>query len=918
MGRTTKKKHRKRTVTNDDEMRISRLCGSDFIYILLIAGLVILFFLPATVFGHVFFAGDVMNVYNPYQAINAEQLAEGKMPLWTDRFFCGFPLFAESQGALFYPPTRLAYFLSPVHHAFTLDALFHFFLAGLFMYILARYLGQRPLAAFLAASAFAFSGLFASLIINFTIFRSAVWIPIIFYLTRRVLLERGLRWTLLLSLSIVCQMMGGSLQITAISIMLMFIDVIYVIITSLAKKAFLISTVRVLKVVLGVGLAVGLYAFQLWPTWELTNLAQRGIEASYDMAASYSFPPQHLIDIAMPNYLGDPNKFNLMPGIPPAPNYFGYIGVIALGLALYAFSSKKAGIFWPISILFVVLSLGPAGKLFNIVYWVVPFFDKFRAPDRFLIVFVFGVALLAGFGANKILAKDEEEEESPRRKKKNRIYDEDEPTPRRRHLLILGILMLIAIIGILPWLGSPGKVMFDGIMSVTLAGPLGVTIDVTNFAQYEVWRDGVPLTILYFVAFASAIPLFNLLFGRAAGGRGLVLLFLILNCIDLFAMTSANHNSRMVDGKFFAEDPKSVQFIKSEDPYARVYAFGKENYLLSISGMSQHIGESGLSDLHREYVRLWYQGAGGTESEYFSLREIVTPNLSAYYGLYDAGGFASLYTEDFYLFEGVVINQLRYITAGNNISSHLNNGRPRHLLLDTMAAKYIITSVPFPEGGRFVKVFDDEVMIYRNTMAFPRAYVAHPSSIVELDNSNLEELARIASQIGGFDFEGSIILSPGAGATVVPDDRAGISRDIEPTIVEPGRIRATVNIDSPGIFVLADSYYPGWVATVDGEEKPIHRANLYYRGVVLDTIGTHEIEFIYAPKSFNNGKLFSLLAFVLFILLALGKGLIDRWFRSPEDEEEETGMVKVIRHGLFGKKVYYEEEDDEYDDDDYE
>jgi hypothetical protein len=874
----------------------SRFNAGDILNVLIIFALVLLFFLPAVIGAKVFFGGDVMTVYNPYQAINAEQLAQGKMPLWTDRFFCGFPLFAESQGALFYPPTRLAYYLLPSSHAFTLDALIHFFLAGLFMYILARYLGQRPLAALFAGTAFAFSGLLCSLIINFTIFRSAVWIPIIFYFSRRSLLESGLRWTFLMALSIVFQMMGGSLQVTGITILVLAIDVIYVVLASLAKGKFVGTFIRVTKIILAVGFAVGLYAFQLWPTQELTNIAQRGVEASYETASSYSFPPQHLIDMAIPAYYGDPGRDNALPGVPQAPNFFAYIGVIGLALALYALGNRKSGILWLIAVVFVILSLGPVGKLFDIVYYNIPFFDKFRAPDRFLMVFVFCAALLAGFGADRIIASDEE--------RSNKVNEENNSRENKRpkdtrykssgiYLFAMLILIFAAVIGLLPWLGRVGSSAFDTLMSATLAGPLGVNIDATNFAQYEAWRNSVPSAILYFIAFAISIPIINLLFGRAAGGRGLVLLFLIFNCLDLALISGQNHNCRLISGDFFAKQPKSVEFIKAQNPNARIYSYGKLYHAEKVSGKK-------FTSSDNDKFLTWYQGGWGSKEEYFRFREIVTPNLSAYFGLYDAGGFASLFTEDFYLLEGEVIKQLSDVASGMSIPSNLPNGHRLHLLIDIMAVDYVITSVELPQGERFEKVYDGDVLIYRNKMALPRAFVVHPAKVYNVDYSKPADLLALANSIGRFDFEGNIILPRSAGIQTFPDN-SGITYDIVPKIVEPGRVMVGVKIDRPGVFVLADSYYPGWHAKVDGRDAEILKTNFYFRGIVLNDPGNHEIEFTFKPQSFDNGVKVSALSFILFLLLAIGKGLIDRWYYPPKPD------------GARGKGAEYDD-NDEYGD----
>jgi uncharacterized membrane protein YfhO len=77
-----------------------------------------------------------------------------------------------------------------------------------------------------------------------------------------------------------------------------------------------------------------------------------------------------------------------------------------------------------------------------------------------------------------------------------------------------------------------------------------------------------------------------------------------------------------------------------------------------------------------------------------------------------------------------------------------------------------------------------------------------------------------------------------------------------------------LNVDAPGDgwLVLADTDYPGWVATVDGEEVPIYRANLAFRAVQVNA-GQHEVRFDYQPGWLLPGALVSLLALVVALLL---------------------------------------------------
>jgi hypothetical protein len=64
-----------------------------------------------------------------------------------------------------------------------------------------------------------------------------------------------------------------------------------------------------------------------------------------------------------------------------------------------------------------------------------------------------------------------------------------------------------------------------------------------------------------------------------------------------------------------------------------------------------------------------------------------------------------------------------------------------------------------------------------------------------------------------------------------------------------------------GLLVLADTYYPGWKATIDGVETPLMRVNLMHRGVLVPP-GKQTVTFRYQPRTVRWGILLSLLGFL--------------------------------------------------------
>jgi uncharacterized membrane protein YfhO len=66
-------------------------------------------------------------------------------------------------------------------------------------------------------------------------------------------------------------------------------------------------------------------------------------------------------------------------------------------------------------------------------------------------------------------------------------------------------------------------------------------------------------------------------------------------------------------------------------------------------------------------------------------------------------------------------------------------------------------------------------------------------------------------------------------------------------------------------LVLSDTYYPGWIASVDGQSAPVLRGDVLFR-VVPVPAGEHEVEFRFEPASVKLGLPTSLAA----ILIVLG------------------------------------------------
>ena len=75
----------------------------------------------------------------------------------------------------------------------------------------------------------------------------------------------------------------------------------------------------------------------------------------------------------------------------------------------------------------------------------------------------------------------------------------------------------------------------------------------------------------------------------------------------------------------------------------------------------------------------------------------------------------------------------------------------------------------------------------------------------------------------------------------------------------PDEIAIDADVPGNGYVVLADTYYPGWTADVDGRPTAMYRANLSIRAIPV-TAGRHRIHLSYAPPGWRSGAAGSVLS----------------------------------------------------------
>lgn len=156
-------------------------------------------------------------------------------------------------------------------------------------------------------------------------------------------------------------------------------------------------------------------------------------------------------------------------------------------------------------------------------------------------------------------------------------------------------------------------------------------------------------------------------------------------------------------------------------------------------------------------------------------------------------------------------------------------------------------------------LFDDhKYQVLENTNAYPRAFLVStvvketdPQKILDKMFSSSFNLRNSAVVEGNLGLSGSL----GTGSAKIIKYLAN-------------KITISTVSSNSSFLVLTDSFYPGWVATVDGKGTPIYRTDFAFRGVQVPQ-GKHMIEFEYQPASFRYGIYTAIIGVLGLVILAI-------------------------------------------------
>jgi len=422
------------------------------VYLLLILFALFIFFNEALLKGKVFISGDII-AFKSWVALIEDAKLQNVPLLWNPYIFCGMPAYAS----LSVGPER-PFDLLGIARDFTFNLIFkiipnrdvfemvvYLFLMSIGAYILSQRKGMGKFVSFIVAFSMSFSTFFIvwltvghhTKIITMSAF------PFVLLLIDELMNRFKLLYFVLLVVAIWLIFAASHIQMMFYVYLAVAIYYLTYFIHKILRKENIIGLIRSgLLFSLATLFAFGIFLDKYLSVWEYNHYSIRGqpplIEKinqqasgksdrqstglDYDYATQWSFSPGEILTFFVPsiygfgwrNYTGvltggETVRINTYFGPMPftdAPNYLGAI-VLLLAIIGVVFNFKE-NIFVRFLVFLVIISLFISfGKEFPLVYdiffYYVPYFNRFRVPSMILALVMFAVPVLAGFGLSSII-----------------------------------------------------------------------------------------------------------------------------------------------------------------------------------------------------------------------------------------------------------------------------------------------------------------------------------------------------------------------------------------------------------------------------------------------------------------------------------------------------------------------------------
>jgi hypothetical protein len=182
--------------------------------------------------------------------------------------------------------------------------------------------------------------------------------------------------------------------------------------------------------------------------------------------------------------------------------------------------------------------------------------------------------------------------------------------------------------------------------------------------------------------------------------------------------------------------------------------------------------------------------------------------------------------------------------------------------LRAMGVVYVSAPANVPQDSTLFELVEHAPgeLVYRLRHAPGRAYAVGHVDVLRSE-------AHVVQAMGDEAFRADSVAY-----TIEPDAAGAYPGSATATIAwltdEPDELALRVDAAAPAFVVVADAWFPGWRASLDGRDVPLWRVNHSLRGVAVAS-GRHELRMRYRPEGWDAALPVTRAALLLWLVSAL-------------------------------------------------
>ncbi len=740
--------------------------------------------------------------------------------LWLNNMFLGMPTYVVSLKTVVPHLDFITKYFKTIYPAFQ----YWVMLFG--MYFLLILMGFRPLTAVFGSLTFGLTSYFPIIIIaghtsKFVALAFAPWIFSGYWLLTRS--PKKIVGLLLFCVAMTLEVRAGHPQITYYFMYLLaglwiFDSWTYLKIEKDYKKWGFITTLLLVGGIFGI---LG-HAQNLLTLSEYSPFSIRGgsaLENTTGLSTGYAFlwsqGIKETFTLFVPDLFGgaSPTYFGSKPGT-AGPHYLGALTLPFLLLALFKQRSKLMYMFFGVGTLAIFFAWGENFLLLNsIAFDYIPFFNKFRAPETWLVLTVFCYTIVAVYGLQWFFD-----------------FIKVKSVSIKELMLPMGLTLAFFLFIVVQ------------VKTMEYTRPGEIDSIANQIAQQNQVNPNNPQVLQQATNYVKA----NLIPDREKAANGDVFrfgLFLVIGGVVIYLFYSKKFS--IGTGSLVLVLLVGVDLINVDK------RFIPERAMVSSEVNPESYLESQKRDID-QFIIDQNAANGVYPNRTFPLLDDPFQNATPSYFYPTIGGYT-----------GAKLSIVSDLQKGGGPLYQGSAGLNLNLL-GALNIKFI-TYQPGLNIPDMPMVFTGSTAaVYENKKILPKAFFVDTLAVAQSPQEAFDFISQ-----ANVDYSSIAVVE---GATSTLSTNADSSSTVEVTFYSGQDITLKTSRSKKGFLVLSEVYYPaGWIATIDEKEVPIYKTNYLLRGIQVPE-GEHEIKLSFEPKSYTLGVTLSWLSLGLQVLLGLFVG----------------------------------------------